>query len=416
MIVFGIITVILILLIVVVSTILLIKLNKASQIRTIQTLYDILQSRSFKSNDIINVNKHLAFAISQDYSMLAMIENFNPNNPMEYNYQVVGTSFISAIEKKGSTILLTYLKQGEKIQIRIYPAKKTVVEFFYDVYKHANLKRIEKKYPNFEPTISSSCDWQSSYVWAFSAKNAEFAYYKTFDKQYYSKIDLKKEHFTIDTKYKYFEAPVMGIAQQLFIYENDFLDNLYQYMFDIIKQKCSVIVSNKLYYDSYNNIVYLSNGLTSLQSIILDEVEEFYYKENRLVFALYNSDKNINFMTDYDLIQEFREFITTFNLRKIAQNFDYQTDKLLNATENTKFIVDYSRDRLVYCACLDSIARFSYIIIPYANLVSATVEKSGNKNFVRINTNDNETIDVTCKKYEVAQYIQAQIMTIIDQI
>ena len=170
-----------------------------------------------------------------------------------------------------------------------------------------------------------------------------------------------------------------------------------------------------MFYDSYNNIIYLSNGITSLQSIILDKIEEVHYKENRLSFSLLDDEKTISFMADADTIKEFSEFITTYNLRKIAQNFDYQTDKLINATENTKLIVDFTRDRLVYCANLDTLSRFSYIIIPYENLIDASAEKSGNKFFVRITAKDNELIDVTCKKYEVAQYIAAQILTIIDK-
>ena len=120
-------------------------------------------------------------------------------------------------------------------------------------------------------------------------------------------------------------------------------------------------------------------------------------------------------MTDNETIKGFSEFITTYNLRKIAQNFDYQTDKLINVTDTTKLVIDFSRDRLVYCANLDTLSKFSYMTIPFNTLKKATAEKSGNKSFVRILANEDEIIDVSCKKFEIAQYIMAQIQLITER-
>ena len=85
-----------------------------------------------------------------------------------------------------------------------------------------------------------------------------------------------------------------------------------------------------------------------------------------------------------------------------------------NTTNGTKFIVDVSRDRVVYCAGLNSLSRFSYMTILFSNLEKATLEKSKDGYFVRIYTKDKDILDVSCKKTSVAQYIMAQITTIVN--
>ena len=102
-----------------------------------------------------------------------------------------------------------------------------------------------------------------------------------------------------------------------------------------------------------------------------------------------------------------------YNLKKIAQNFDHKTDKLINTTPNTKFIIDFTRNRVVYCANLNKFVSFSYLFIAFDNILNIYTEKSGAKNFIRIHTKDKETIDVTCDKKEVAQYIEAQMVKLI---
>ena len=107
--------------------------------------------------------------------------------------------------------------------------------------------------------------------------------------------------------------------------------------------------------------------------------------------------------------------MTGYNLRKIASNFDYKTDKLVNTTQSTKFVFDYTRDRVVYCANLDTFEKFSYLKISFENLEDASVEKNGPNYFVIIYAKEDGVLDVSCKKGEVAEYICAQIKTIINK-
>jgi len=388
------------------------KNEKAYRQKTISTLQDVLELKQFQASEVIFVNKHLSVALNKSNTKLAFIRNFNPNNPVYYDYFEIALSFIEKIEKNVS-IKLHYLKQAQQKTLNIYPVNNEVKDFFHKVFLNACIKRIESKFPQSRFTYFSASDWECSYVWAYSKYNGEFAYYKTGDKSLIFKINLKKEHFTIDTKFKYFEAPLFGIAQQLFVYDKDFLDYLYDVVLSEIKIKCGKIVDNAIYYDNFNNIVYLTNGVTSLQSIVLDKIEDVYYRDNRISFSLFNEDKMINFMANSEFINHFEDFVTNYNLKKIAQSFDYQSDKLINATLYTKFIVDFSRDRVIYCANLNKLASFSYITISFHDLKGINVEKSGIKHFVRIVTKNNETIDVSCDKKEVAQYIEAILNKII---
>ena len=241
-----------------------------------------------------------------------------------------------------------------------------------------------------------------------------FAYIKTGKKAQVGKINLKKEHFTIDTKYKYFEAPIFGIAQQLFCYDKFFLSEVFDSINEYIQNKYSKIVDNSIYFDNYNNIIYLTNGLSSLQSIVIDKIDDVIYRDNRLSFDLYGENRTINFMSNQEQISEFENFVIDYNLKKIAQNFNHKTDKLINTTPYTKFIIDFSRDRMIYCANLNKFSKFSYLFISFDSVSNIKIEKSGLKHFIRITTKEKEIIDVTCDKKEIAQYIEAQILKLIN--
>lgn len=127
-----------------------------------------------------------------------------------------------------------------------------------------------------------------------------------------------------------------------------------------------------------------------------------------------NDKKVINFWADREFIEEFEKFVVGYNLRKIANSFDYKSDRLINVNTNTKFIVDVTRDRVVYCANLNKFYGFSYMTIAFSNLESAEVFKAAIRNYVRIKTRDGEVLDVTCLKSEVAYYVKAQIDSIIN--
>ena len=393
----------------------IIKYSKSIKARTQEAIQYILDSKGFYSKKILIVNSRIIIALNRDSSMLAIIQNFNLNMPTIYEYEMFATSFITSIEQKSCLFNIHYIKNGLHKTLHINTINKEIKNFFYLVLKEMCAKKIKQKYPEYNFTMTSASDWGCSYVWAYAPKNCIFAYFKSMDNPQIFKINLLREYFTIDTKYNYFEAPILGEAQQLLIYEKDFLSKLLNLLFESIKEKFLIVSENKIYYDNYKETVYLSNGITSLQSIKLNETEEVLYQDNRLVFIPYGSAKTITFFANKDLIQEFEEFIVTYNLRKIANEFNYKTDKLINTTPNTKFIIDKTRSRLVYCASLNSLSKFSYINIAFDNIEDAKTEINNFSNFVRIYTKNKEIIDVTCKKHEVAQYILAQIKSIIEE-
>ena len=336
----------------------------------------------------------------------------SPYYPMNFDYFEIATAFIESIEKNVG-IKISYRKKGEIEAINVYPINNEVKNFIHKVFLNACLKKIETKYPQSQFSIVSTSDWECSYVWAYCSNNGDFAYFKTGEKSAIMKINLKKEHFTIDTKFKYFEAPIFGIQQQLMTYQKDFMPILFDYVLDDIKTRFNKIVDNAIYFDSFNNIIYLTNGTNSLQSVILSKIDEIFYQDNKISFNLANEDKTINYIANSQFILEFQDFMTNYNLKKIAQNFDHKSDKVINATPFTKFIIDFSRDRIIYCANLHKLSGFSFMTISFADIFNIRAEKSGQKNFVRLTTRNKEIIDVTCDKKEIAQYIEAQIVKIL---
>ena len=76
-------------------------------------------------------------------------------------------------------------------------------------------------------------------------------------------------------------------------------------------------------------------------------------------------------------------------------------------------IIDISRDRIVYCANLNSFLNFNYVIIPFDEIDEINLEKNAFKGFVRIYKKDKEIIDISCNKLEIAHYILAQMNKIL---
>ncbi len=399
--------------ILVISAVLFLRSKKTEKLLINETLRDILDEKMFQLKKIAAIDNHFFLAINKKLNKLAVIKNFNIKT-LNYEYEEIMTLFITDIIQTGSGFKIDYIKQGEKKTLFINSHNKELKDFLYKIHKAANIKKIEEKYVEHNFTITSGSDFENTYVWAYCPINCFFAYFRTKNQPSIQKINLRKKHFTIDLNYNYFEAPIFGEYQQLLYYENNFLRDLFSSLFQTIKQKTSMISEDLIYYDDYNNILYLSNGLNSLQSLVLSEIEEVHYLDNKLSFTLFDETKVINFPADNNFIKEFEDFVTGYNLRKIASNFNYKIDKLINTTTNTKLIIDSSRDRIVYCANLNTISRFSYLTISFINLNDVKIEKSQDGYFVRIYTKDGEIIDVTCKKHEVAQYILAQIKSIIN--
>lgn len=380
--------------------------------KLVEFIQKTLEAKGVVVKNTYFVNNELILAINKKETKLAVIQEFDvASNSLKYFE--INTNFITSIEKTMYGINIEYVLQGNKDTLFIQTKSKEIENLIHELYKAAGVRKLAEKYMINSFPYSTSSDWECSFIWAYKPTGNSFAYYKTTEKQAIYKLNLLKEFFTIDVKYNYFEAPVLGIAQQLSVYDTSFLNEIFISLLNDIKQKTTTVFDNRIYYDTYRDCVYLTNGTTSLQSVLLGKIEDVYYKEDRLTFSLVDEEKVINFLADKFMLEEFENFTTTYNLRKIAQSFDYTVDKLINTTEGTKFIIDYSRDRVVYCAGLNSFAKFNYMTIMFYNLENAEVVKTKEGQFVRIYTKDKNIIDVSCKKASVAQYILAQIKTII---
>ena len=80
----------------------------------------------------------------------------------------------------------------------------------------------------------------------------------------------------------------------------------------------------------FKNVIYLTNGTTSLQSIVISEVKEVEYKDNRLSFELLKEGRIINYLSNHQQIADFENFLINYNLQKITNNFEKKVDKLIN--------------------------------------------------------------------------------------
>ena len=354
--------------------------------------------------EMIKVNKHLILVLNKKETKLVAIKNFNPKQPTGFELVEIPVRSIKSIEKIASSIVLKYKLQGEENSLVINPINKQIINFIHKIFEKTCLSIIQSNVREYDFDFCSASDFECTYLWAYSKAKAIFACLDLKNKFQTAYFKFTKVNATIDTKYNYLEIPYKGMMQQLFVYNQDFLNALLESVLDYIKEKTITILPNKFYYDKYLNIIYLTNGLISYVSVLLNEVEEVYYSKNKIYFTVKNSDRIINFLCDEDYIQEFSEFIIGYNLRQLAINFNYKSDKLINTTHNTKLIVDYSRYRIIYCANVDTLSKFSYIVLSFSNIREARVEGKNKTPFVRIITNKNEAIDISCNKYEIAAY------------
>ena len=410
---FSVIFLILFVLAIIVLFLILFKTKKNSKNEYIELLQDILDRKAFYPKKIIMIDTHFFLSVNKSLTRLAIIQNFNSKS-LKYNYEEIALQFLTGISQISSKAFkVDYVHKGEKKTFLVHSKSKEVKEFIYSIYKVANVKRIKDKFLQCNFSITSTSDFENTYVWAYSPSNSIFAYFKTKEEFCINKLNLLKNYFTIDVKYNYFEVDFFGEKKQLIVYDNIFLQELFQSMYQNIKQRTAEMSENLIYYDDYSRIIYISNGVSSLQSILLNNLQDVLYKENKLCF-IQNDDSSIVFPASNEFIKEFEDFVIGFNLRKIANSFDYKFDKLINITSNTKLIIDFSRDRIVYCANLNSFLNFNYVTISFSNIEDINIEKSGSKGFVRIYTKDKEIIDISCNKLEIAHYILGQVNTIIN--
>lgn len=375
----------------------------------------ILENKGLDAKKSVFVNNNIMLALNRTGTILTYIENYN--DEIRFKSCEIVTKLITKIEKINNSIKIYYLKQGEKCVLDLFPYNSETQDFVYKVYKNSCISKLKEKYRQNNLAIATSSDWKCSYVWVYDPKNSDFIYYKTTDKQSMHKINLKKSVFALDTKYNYFEASISSTRQQLYIYEQNFLKQVYSSLLEDLKARTIEISKDLIYFDKYSDFVYIINSANtdSIRSVDLNKVSDIYYEPTRIILNQYDDETPIKINTDSFLVKEFEDFIMGYNLNKISKSFDYNFDKVINATQYTKFIIDFTKSRCIYCANLNSLSRFTYLTIAFSNLSYVSVEKMGQLPFVRITTLDNETLDVTCSKPEVADYINAQLRIILQK-
>ncbi len=376
---------------------------------------EVFANHDFIPKEVYTANKNLILALNKLENRFAIIKNFNPKDTSKVVFLEFPISHLLKIKQTNVFFEITYLIDSKEQTLKILPVKNDIKKFLYKVYKKANFKPIEIKHPDTKFDIIASSDWESTYVWAFSSRKSVFVYYDT-EKQFVSHgIYLLKTNLTLDVKYSYFEMSIYNINQQLLSYEAEFYDELFNSLLKNVKEKFASIKENALYYDNNNNVVFLTNGINSLQIVNLDTVDEVYYYDNKLSFQISQNDKTINYIASKDLVDCFSDFVINYNLKQISYNFNYATDKLINTSENTKLLIDYTRSRVVYCASLNTFSKFSYYTMAFDSIKDIEYFKNGKNVFVRIYLEKDEKLDISCKKTEVAQYILAQIKVILNE-
>ena len=411
---FLIVLIILTILILVVALALFLKLKSKYKTEAEEFVEEVLKSRSFEVEDIFVIPQKLAIALNKQLNKIAIIENYNPEFPDVYDYRELMASSIINIETNGFLMKLNYRVKGETNTILIPTLSKEVKNACHEILKKILFKKLEYKYPDFKFDYFASSDWECSYIWAYDISKSAFGWLYSQGFQEHRVMNLRKEFFTIDTRYNYFELSLTGQPMQLMVYENGFLDEILSNITKTIRAYVASIDDGEIFYDNYSNIIYLTNGYSNIQSVLLDKIEEVFYYENKISFTLLNNKKVINYLCDKEFINKFENFVIGYNLRTIGNSFDYKTDRLINVNTNTKFIVDITRDRVVYCANLNKFHGFSFMTIAFSNLESADVVRTPSRNYVRIKAKDGEVLDVTCLKQEVAYYVKAQIDNIIN--
>lgn len=376
---------------------------------------DFCLTHDFVVGEAYIINKHLALAVNEKEKRFAIIKMLNPKNKNTYSFIDFPLLYITKIKPYRTLVELSYIKDSGEDTVKISPANKEVRDFLHRIFQKINFSVIQKKYSDLTFDTVASSDWRCTYLWAFCSKRAIFVYFDT-EKQFVShQINLLKTNLTLDIKYSYFEMSIYNINQQLLVYENDFYDNLFTVLLKKINEKYACILKDKLYYDNNNNVVYLTNSINSLQVVNLDTVEEVYYSENKISFKIIQNEKMINFVANKELVNQFEDFVINYNLKKIANNFNFSSDKLVNTSENTKLLIDYTRSRMIYCANLNTIGKFTYCTIAFDSIRDAECHKNGRNTFVRIYIDRKDILDVTCTKSEVAYYILAQIKIILNE-
>ena len=332
------------------------KLDFKTKEEILKSLRDILIENDFAYDEINTITRHLSISTNKDGTKIAIIKNFNPKNPNYYDYEEIQTRYLDGIEKNSFSAKINYLVDGINHTLTLYPIGNKTKNLVHKIFKNACIKRIEHKHKNLTDILYEASDWECDFVWAYYRQKHIFSYYKTKDHYEVFDINLRKENFTIDTKYNYLEMPIFGVSQQISYFGNYFLDELYKRIFNNIRLLASEIIPNSIYYSVDNDAIYLTNGTSSLQGVVLYKVDEILYKENRISFLMKNQHKTINFMSNAKQIKDLGDFIINYNLKKISLNFDYKSDKLINTTQNTKFVVDFTKNRFIYCANMNKLA------------------------------------------------------------
>ena len=214
-IIFFAILIFLIIIFIFVSIFLVFKTKQEKRDAVIDFANKILEEKGFVPLHILYLNPSKVAAINAKQTTLAVI---TLNSPENYLYEEINYFLIVSIEKTPVCINVAYISNGEKNILTLNRTKETE-DFVYRMYKNATVRKLSQKYNIKTFSLTSGSDWDCSYVWAYFAQRALLAYHKNTGKTASYKLSLLKEFFTLDTKYSYFQAPILGIAQQLFVYE-----------------------------------------------------------------------------------------------------------------------------------------------------------------------------------------------------
>ena len=202
----------------------------------------LFQKHNFHLKKILYSTKDSIVAVNRSLNVIAVINNLSQKNESDINYKEIPTSLIYKIENFKSVLKINYMKKNGNDFILINFPTKEVKELVYKIYKNTVLSKIQNKFPTQTLTSTTGSDWECNFVWAYNPTNSTLFYYnKTNEKSYINYFNLLKKFVTLDTRYNYFEAPLLGQTQQLFMHEQPFLNEVVSSLIEIVKQKYQAI-------------------------------------------------------------------------------------------------------------------------------------------------------------------------------
>lgn len=385
-------------------------INKNHIEQSISEVEKMLIKLDYYIEKVYYVDRFLLMTANKSMTKLIFISNYNSIKKNEIKIKEIKAESILQIVKNNFVCKILYLDKGktEELELKTIQCGE-LIDLIHEIYKETKIKKIKNHYKDINFTTITVSDWSCDYVFAYNANKSNLAYLCTSQNDKSGFVELLNSTMILDVKYNYFQVPIFGIPQQLSSVDEEFFNKVYRSLLENIKTFATEIAENNIYYNYDKGMIYLTNSKDSIEAIKLKDIDDVIYQDNKISFVLAYSNKTMNFLCNYNFVEAFKKFILDYNLNKLSSNFNYQTDKLINATDNTKFIIDYTKKRYIYCANLYSPTKFSFFNIFFSSVKSVKDIQSGLAHFVRIEYGENETMDISCNKKEVATYIAAQI-------